>query len=206
MQGPENTEPHETTLAVWDLASPLVVGRRSTIKVGAKCSRGCDLTGADIELRSDTGFKVGSAKLGATPWPGTSALYWTEVDLTVPATEGPYSWTVAVQAAERESPHQQASSTFRFVVVKPPEHSVTLKITRKDTEAAVEDVEVRLGVFRAATDEAGSATVEVPRGTYDLTAWKAGYEVASRTVEVTGDVDIELQIVPAPDQDEQYWM
>ena len=46
----EPVEEHKTSLAVWDLASPVVVGRPGKMKVGAKCSAGCTLTDHEVEV------------------------------------------------------------------------------------------------------------------------------------------------------------
>ena len=84
MSKPEDVASHETSLAVWDLASPVKTGRRATLKVGAACSCGCDLTGTAVAIHTEAGRPVGSGTLGAAPWPGTSALYWTELDFAAP--------------------------------------------------------------------------------------------------------------------------
>ena len=205
MRTPERDERHDLTLAVWGCASPLIVGDRSTIKVGVKCSRGCDLAGAEIELRGDTGGTVGKGALGATPWPGTTALHWTTLNFTAPSSDGPHVWTVVVPAVSSGPAHDEASVPVSFIAVGPPEHRVTLKIARKDAGTAIDAVEVRAGVFRAATDLAGLATLDLPHGTYDLNVWKSGYELASTTVEVAGDVQVDLALVPAAVVEEEYW-
>ena len=66
-----------------------------------------------------------------------------------------------------------------------------------------------MGVYRASTDERGRASLEVPKGRYDLNLGKVGYETHSQTVEVTQDVTIQVKAVSAPDKDpddEQVWM
>lgn len=204
MRTPEQDERHDLTLAVWGCASPLIVGDQSAIKVGVKCSLGCDLAGTEIELRGDTGGSVERGSLGATPWPGTAALYWTTLNFTAPSIDGSHVWTVAVPAVGA-SVHHEASSPFSFIASKPPEHRVTVKIARKDAGTAIDAVEVRAGVFRAATDLAGLATLDLPSGTYVLNAWKSGYELASTTVEVAGDMQIALALVPAAVVEEDYW-
>ena len=204
MSKPEDVASHETSLAVWDLASPVVTGRRATLKVGAACSCGCDLTGTAVAIHTEAGRPVGSGTLGAAPWPGTSALYWTELDFAAPDTEGSYSWTL--QAAAPEPLHQQGSSSFRFITVNPPEHRVTLKVVERQTGAPIDAVELRLGIFRATTNEAGVAQVEVPGGAYDVTAWKIGYEILSSKAEVAGDMSIQLEVAAAPDPEQPYWM
>ena len=69
--------------------------------------------------------------------------------------------------------------------------------------------QVRLGVYRASTDERGQASLEVPTGRYDLNLRKVGCETYSKTVEVTESVAIQVSAVFAPDKDpddEQVWM
>ena len=204
MSKPEDVASHETSLAVWDLASPVVAGRRATLKVGAACSCGCDLTGTAIALHTETGRQVGSGTLGPTPWPGTSALYWTELDVVAPDTEGTYSWTL--QATSPEPSHEHVSFPCCFIAVNPPEHRVTLKVVERQTGAPVDAVELRLGIFRATTNEAGVAQVEVPGGAYDVTAWKIGYEILSSRADVAGDISIQLEVAAAPDPEQPYWM
>ena len=64
---------------------------------------------------------------------------------------------------------------------------------------------MRVGAFRAATDGAGVATIDVPAGTYEVSAWKAGYEAAITRVE-SGSMDIAIALVSAAGPQEGYWM
>ncbi len=82
------TLPLETSLAVWAIPSPVVTGQPFTIKVGAKSAAGCKLTGGRIAVRDEAGAVLASDVLGDTPWPGTSALYWSELTLVAPAEAG----------------------------------------------------------------------------------------------------------------------
>src|SRR5205823_2525686 len=75
------TNPHATSLAVWDNPSPIVIGETFRVKVGAKCSAACALKGKKIEIHDDTGAVVATAALGETPWEGTTALYWSSVEM-----------------------------------------------------------------------------------------------------------------------------
>ena len=198
--------PHEISLAVWDLASPLVVNRSSKMKVGARCSGGCQLTDQKIEIRDVMEVTVGSGKLGLTPWPETAALYWTELDLAVPAKEGMNSWSVTLTPSNLELPHERASSHFSFITVPPSEHTVTVKVIEKSTEAPVDDVEVRFGVYRASTDKFGLAKVGLPKGAFELAAWKLGYDAVTKNVKVTADVTIQVEIEILPEPVQEYWM
>ena len=91
------TMAHDTSLAVWGVPSPIVIDHPFRIHVGATCSSGCDLTGREIQICDETGASIARGKLGETPWDGTRALYWTEVDLVAPAREGATSRSISVR-------------------------------------------------------------------------------------------------------------
>lgn len=199
--------PHDTSLAVWGVPSPIVIDHPFRIQVGATCSAGCDLRGKEIQTRDETGASIACGTLGDTPWDGTRALYWTDVDLVAPATDGATSWSISFAPAELELPHGGASARFGFETVRPPQHSVTVKVVEKDAGTPVEDAQVRVGVYLAYSDAAGLATVAMPQGTYSLDVLKTGYEAPSRVLEVNDDVSVEVEaaVVP-PENPESYWL
>ena len=199
---PEREE-HTTSLAFWDLTSPVVAGRRATLKVGVACPSGCDLTGTRIDVYNETGTRVGGGRLGSEPWPATAALYWVELDLAAPDAEGDHAWSLQ---AMPEPPHLHATSTLSIVAVRPPEHRVTLEVIEKGSGAPLPRVELRVGRFRAATNDAGIAHVEVPGGTYEVCGWKLGYDLLSSTVLVSGDTTIHLEVEVALEPEQPYWM
>ena len=125
------TTPHPTSIAVWEVPSPVVVNSSFKVRVGVKCSVACQLTGQLIVVRDEAAIKVGEGRLGDTPWPGTSALYGAEVNLAAPAGEGMYSWFVTAAGAESEMPHGDASATFSFRTARPPEHRVTVTVIER---------------------------------------------------------------------------
>jgi hypothetical protein len=47
------TKPHTSSLAMWDVPSPVVLDSRFTVKVGLKCSASCPLAGATIEIHDE---------------------------------------------------------------------------------------------------------------------------------------------------------
>lgn len=200
----EHEATHTTSLAVWDLTSPVVIGCRTTLKVGVACPAGCDLTGTWIDVYNETGARVGGGKLGSVPWPATTALYWAELDLAAPEVEGDQSWSF--HATTPEPPHGQATSIVRFVASRPPEHRVTLEVIDKASGIPLTGVELRVGRFRAATNEAGIAYVEVPAGTCEVCAFKIGYDILSSTAHIIGDTTIRLEVAVAPEPVQPYWM
>src|SRR5262245_16134777 len=86
---------HKTSLAVWDQDSPVVIGRTARMKVGAKCSAGCVLKDHAIEIRNHTGASIARAALGSEPWPGTTGLYWVELEFPAPVDTGAHVWAVS---------------------------------------------------------------------------------------------------------------
>jgi hypothetical protein len=192
------TRPHRTSLAVWSVPSPVRVGDRFAVTVGAKSSGACALSGARIEVRDETGAPAGQGIVGDTPWPGTDALYWAEIALTGPSREGQQCWSVAFAATDLELPHLGSSAELRFTAVRPPEHRVAVAVTESEVATPVEASQIALGPYRAATDKAGVAHIEVPGGIYDLAVWKSGFEPASRTVEIAADVSVQLELIRRP--------
>jgi hypothetical protein len=201
------TRPHVTSLAVWDCPSPVVTGQKFRLKVGAQCSAGCaSLQGKQIEIRDETDAVVATVRLGAAPWPKTDALYWAEVDLTAPGTTGLHAWTAKLPPAQLHLPHGEASFAFSLIADRPPAHTVTVKVVEAQSEAPIDDAQVRLGAYRSATDENGLARLAVPDGEHELFIWKAGYEAPSRTVQVKSDarVRVEAELLPTVNPD-SYW-
>ena len=192
------TAPHRTSLAVWGGPSPVRILDRLTITVGVKSSGAYALGGAKIEIHDHTGATIGAGILGDTPWPGTDSLHWTEVALTGPSAEGPQCWRVAFAATDLKLPHLGSTAEFGFIAVKPPEHSVAVSVFESDALTPVAETQIAVGPYRAATDKAGLARIEVPTGTYDLAVWKSGFTAASKTVEIVKDMSMQFELIRLP--------
>jgi PEGA domain len=205
---PVRIRPQETSLAAWSIPSPVVMGRPFAVKVGAKSSAGCDLAGMPIAVCDAAGAVLANGVLGDTPWPGTSALYWTELTLTAPAEAGVLGWSVTFAAPDLALAHDGSSSRFSIVIVDPPEHRLAVKVVAQDMAMPVENAQVRLGPYRAATGASGIAEVMLPKGTYDLNVWKSGYEAPTTAITVDADlaVDIVLTLVPEENPDDLWQM
>jgi hypothetical protein len=199
--------PHDTSLAVWAIPSPVVTGQRFAIKVGAKSTTGCDLAGRRVAVRDEAGTVLASDVLGGTPWPGTSALYWCELTLVAPAEAGMFSWSVTFDAADLAVPHQGASSRFSIAIVSPPEHRLTVKVVEQATAAPIGNAHVRLGAYRAATGESGLAELMMPKGSYDLDIWKSGYEAPTTAIAIDADLTVEIAVAVVPeDNPDAAWL
>ena len=113
---------HITSMTVWDVPSPIVLKTKFKLKVGVRCSAECKLTDSKIEIYDHESSKVAAETLGAVPWPDTAALYWAEVELEAPDTEGYYRWEAKVPTTDLKLPHEEGSYNFDFTTARPPEH------------------------------------------------------------------------------------
>ncbi len=188
-----------TSIAVWDIPSPIVFNTKFKLKVGARCSADCKLTDKKIEIYDHEGGKVATEKLGDVPWPCTDTLYWAEVELKAPGTEGYYRWTVKFPKPDLELPHEAASYTFGFATARQPEHVVTVEVIDKDTKSPIKNAHVLLHPYRGYTDECGVAKIGVTKGKYKLYVSKEGdYETFQTTVKVASDIAIKAELLVAP--------
>jgi hypothetical protein len=196
--------PHSTSIAVWDITSPIPFGRKFKIKVGVKCSAECNLADQTVAVFGPRGRKVATGALGNVPWRDTSALYWTEVELEAPGVQGHYRWRVKFRKPELELPHKDASYYFVFTTARPPEQVVTVEVTDRETRTPVKNAMVTLhapgAVYRSRADENGVARVNVPKGEYTLYAGKGGYEAFRTTAEVASDVCVKAELVVADEE------
>jgi hypothetical protein len=191
---------HTTSIAVWDVPSPVAFGNEFKLKVGVRCSAECKLTGKDIEIYDHEGAKVATGTLGDVPWSGATALYWAEVELKAPSPEGYYTWEVKFPKPDLELPHEGASYNFGFGAARQPEHVVTVEVIDKDVKTPIKNAHILLHphrgyVYRSRTDERGVARVNVPKGEYELCATKDEYETFQTTVEVAGDIAIKAELM-----------
>ncbi len=194
-----SVKPHITSMAVWDVPSPIAFNARFKLKVGVKCSAECKLTGKEIEILNHQGEKVATGMLGEFPWPASGALYWAEVELEAPATEGYHNWTVQFPNPDLELPHGEASYPLVFGVVRPPEHLVTVEVIDKDEKTPIMNAQVMLHPYRGFTDKHGMVKIGVTKGEYILCIPKHDkYKTFQKTVHVDSEVAFKAELAVAP--------
>jgi hypothetical protein len=172
------------------------------------CPEKCSLAGGSVAILDETGVWVATANLRSVGLAGTKALYWAEVELPEVTAEGPHNWSAEFlppDASLQAVVHRPSSFRFSFQAVKPPEHRVTVRIVEEQTANPIDGVELRLGVYKARSDH-GIATFEVPSGTYELCLWKTGHDIASISVEVKGNVTVDVGLSKSAAVEEPYWM
>jgi len=204
---------HETSSAVWDVPSPVAVNGQFKIKVGVVCSLRCRLAGRFVSVLDEAGNTIDTGILGPDPWAGTSALYWKEVALTAPATQGltcrSLTLTVArgdvrsfddssSESATSQQPLHEAVVTFTFRTDRSPQHRIAVTVTRQDTGEPLEGVEVRLGLYSGSTRSSGRVELDLPAGKFELTIRKNGFAAAPVALEVTTSVSIDVRATRVP--------
>ena len=196
----EAAPPPATSLAVWDVPSAVGAGERFAVKVGVKSADGCALGGNAVAVRDGRGAVAATGTLGEAPWPGTEALYWTEIRLQAPATPGAAAFVARFDGGGANPPHGDGSAAFDVTVVEAAEHTLTVTVTDKDTTAPLADAHVRLGAFRAITGASGTAALRLAKGRYTLVVWKAGYEMPSAPLEITADTAFQVEMPPVVEE------
>ncbi len=194
--------PHRTTLLVWDVPSTITAGEKFSIKVGMKCSSECGVVDTEVGIFDHKASQVTTAMINGDIWPGSSALYFTEVELEAPAQESGYcTWEARVRESETEIPHAEATATFGIRLVPPPECLVTLEVFEADRRTPIKAANVVMHPYRTITDERGVAELRVPKGTYNVLVSASNHEPVSRTVEVTDDIITRTELALEPPQD-----
>ena len=202
-------EPHTTNVVAWEIPSAIAVGEGFRIKVGIKCSIDCDLRQRDFGIYDHEGAQAATGTLPGDRWPGTSGLYFAEVELGAPTVEGLYTWSVRapewdsrVPGSDVGIPHAEGSISFGVRVVSHPEYLVTVHAFDKVNQTPLRGARVVMHPYKAVTDERGVAQVRVAQGAYKLFVSQTEYLTFGLPVEVTADFTAraELDLEPVPER------
>jgi hypothetical protein len=195
------TGEHATSLAAWDVPSPVVAGEKFRVKVGAKCTACCALNGQRVEVHDQQGNVLAAGPLCEAVWPETEGLYWTELELTSPTEEGLHNCPVAFPACDHTLPHRGTTASLSFVTVRPGRHRVCVAIVERETKAPIAEAQVRLGYYRSATDASGVARFTASAGAHRLFVWKADFSAPEQVIDVEQDLDLIVEAEALPKQD-----
>ncbi len=189
--------PHATSIAVWDISSPVILDTDFKIKVGVKCALGCSLAGQPIAVHDQKGTEVATGTLSPAPYSETIDLYWAEVGLKAPASIGMYKFQVRLPKPDLIPAHDVASFAFGFSVVGKPEHAVMVEVVNRDTNAPVVNARVTLRPYGGRTDSNGVTNLTAAAGDYVLFVTKGEYDNFRMNVTVTGDTTVRAELSPA---------
>jgi hypothetical protein len=188
------TRPHTTSLAVWDVpVSPVSANGSFSVKVGLKCSAGCRMAGHPVTVEGETGFAAGTGHMTEEPWPGTTALFWTDVQVRAPAAEGVMMWRARFTDTGCGLPHDESAADFSIRVAEAPQHRVAIALVTRGKATPIPNAEVRLGPYVGFTDGTGRVDLTVPAGTYELRIRSDGHDLEPFLVDVQHALEIGLE-------------
>ena len=187
-------EPHSPRVVVWDVPATIECGQGFSVKLGVKCSSECRPDGWTVEVRDQGGKKRATATLGDEPWPGTAALFYTELDLSAPDTEGLHAWEAKARVDGLHIPHAESVALFGVRVVPTPECALTVVAVDAESQSPVEGAKVVVHPYKAFTDERGVAEVRVPEGEYRVFVSGKNYFPFRSDVEMKTDVTIRAEL------------
>jgi hypothetical protein len=199
-------KPHAMRIVVWDVPSAVAVGETFRVKVGLKCSCACQLEGTEFAICDADGAQVASGTVGSDAWPGSTALYFAEVEVRAPVVEGLHLWEIRVPQSDGEIPHEARSDTFGVRSVPSPEFLVRVEVIGSEARTSLSGASVVMHPYRAVTDERGVAEIRVARGQYRLQVSRSKHLPSSHSIEVTGDVTTTavLDLQPLTNPDDRY--
>jgi hypothetical protein len=190
--------PHGASLAVWDVPPVVAIGHAFDVKVGVRCSVGCQLANSAVDIVDANGAQAGEGRLSSAPLAGTAFLHWTTVRLRAPEEEGVHFWTAGLADARSGLAHEAIRAGFSARVSRPAEHTVTIAVTAGDSTLPLGDAEVRVGPYQAVTDERGIATIAVPSGTYGIGIRREGYAASPLTLDVRENFAVAVPALVVP--------
>ena len=188
---------HSTSMAVWDVPTPMLPGKAS-VKIGVSCSDTCDLAGGRVEVCDRDGRRVAQARLGRLPFPGTSALYWTEARFRAPPPEGYHEWTARFLHANGDLLHHDASYKFGSMRAKPGLHELTVEVLDSVTREPIRRAYVRLGPSTVFSGEDGVARVNSFGDESVFVVWARSHRMLRTTVRVPEDRSMKVELTPSP--------
>ena len=165
-------EVHATRVVVWDVPAAIECGVPFRVKVGVKCAAECGAGPRHVEIRDEHGDAIGSGVVGDVPSPGTSALYFAEIELRAPKAEGVYAWEAAVadvfDVATGNATHTAASARLQVRAAHAPECLLKVVAVDARSRAPVQGAKVVVHPYHALTNADGVAELRVPKGAYRL--------------------------------------
>ena len=198
--------PHTASLAVWGVPDTIPAGQPVTLTVGATSTAGLVLAGRTLEIRNALGEVLARPILGKAPWPGTTALLWAEVHSTAPPDPGIATWTAHLVADELALAHEAVDCTFTLPIAAPPDHRIDVEVLEAVTGVGVPEALVRIGSYRATTDENGRATLHVPKGSAEIVFWKTGYDAPDHPIEIDAHTSVTIVAAVVPEEDpDAHW-
>jgi hypothetical protein len=186
---------HDIRVQAWGAPTAIPAGQTFQVKVGIKCSSGCDLSGQGFDIVNEAGNVLATGIVGQETWKGTKGLFYTDVEVTAPGAEGYEDWRVQAHPSDAELPHDEGSTKFGVKTVPAPKHTVRVTALDQEKGEPIAGLQVLMHPFRAFTDERGVAEVRVPEGEYRLYVSGLRYFPHDSRIEVSEDQEASVELV-----------
>ncbi len=200
-------KPHAIRVLAWDIPTAVVGSETFKIKIGIKCSSECQFPNEDFGIKEfqvfdHVGAEVATGNITGNLWPETTGLYFTEIELRAPSSEGLYNWSVTCSGADGSVPHAGGTASFGLRVVGRPDHLVSVEAIDKATQTPLRGARVVLHPYAGVSDENGIAQIRVAKGAYQLFVAQTSYLTFGQPVEVAADMSLraELDLEPVPER------
>ena len=181
---------HIARVQVWDMPYAIPAGERFRLKVGVKCTCACNLAGRTVAVFDQAGAEAATGLLRDSPLPGTTALYFTEIEATAPASVGSHEWRATTPASAAGLPHTAGELALAIKVVDVPDCEVTIEAFDQDKGTPIKGLHVMLDPYRALTGEDGIARIKVAQGSYKLYISGLKYIPYEDIIDATGNVTL----------------
>ena len=195
---------HPTNVSVWGVPSTIAAGERFRFTVGSKCPVGCNLTDRQLSIFDDEGAQVCGGYLREDTWPGTSALYFAEVEAEAPLALGDHRWQARILSFDSGVPHAEGAIIFTVKVVSPPDHEVKVEAFDGEKQTPIAGAHVLLHPYRSFTDANGVARLKVTKGRYRLFVSGFNYIAYENIIDVAADVTTRAELMAEPEGQEDY--
>ena len=203
--------PHTVSMAVWSLPMVYEEERDVTIKVGAVCTNACSLAGRDIKIIDPDNDSVvlATAPLGEELWPGTTALYWTDISFTVPAGVRVHTLSACIDGwsdpdIEEGQPgkeHSACTQAFHIPVIKQADYALDLTFSDCETGEPIEGAEAIVHPYKRISDASGHLVLPVDAGEITLKVFAEGYKDFTKEILLTNNYTMKAEMMKKP----VYW-
>lgn len=198
-------KPHAIRVLAWDVPTAVVGGEAFKMKIGLKCSSECQFAKEalgikDFQVLDHEGVEIARGEISGDLWPETTGLYFTEIKLDAPSSEGLYNWSVTCSGANGSVPHAGGTATFGLRVVGQPEHLISVEAIDKASQTPLGNARIVMHPYATVSNEKGLAQIRVAKGRYQLFVAQTAYLTFGQPVEVAADMSIraelDLELIP----------
>jgi len=187
-------KPHCIRVVIWDTPAAIECGEQFSIKIGVKCSSECRPDAWVLEVSDHEGENLASVTIGEKVLRDTTALCYTEVQLTAPPSEGLVSWQARASVIDAKIPHTECVTSFNVRAVTASECVLAIEAIDHDSQSPVEGAKVVVHPYKAFTNKCGMAEVRVPKGGYTLFVSGKNYFPFRKECDVQSDTAIRAEL------------